>query len=83
LVILSVLNLHQPDFYLNNDQPAQPSGGRIAHLLNFKSTGFLFEHTSTGVTVWQTDRPPDAAALRLNCYKKLLIGNPAFFYHLV
>ncbi|MDR1483836.1 MAG: hypothetical protein LBT09_03335 [Planctomycetaceae bacterium] len=31
LVIFPVLNLHQPDFYLNIDQPAQPSGGRIAH----------------------------------------------------
>ncbi|MDR1485615.1 MAG: hypothetical protein LBT09_12435, partial [Planctomycetaceae bacterium] len=27
----SVPNLHQPDFYLNNCQPAQPPGGRIAH----------------------------------------------------
>ncbi|MDR1484574.1 MAG: hypothetical protein LBT09_07090 [Planctomycetaceae bacterium] len=27
----AVPNLHQPDFYLNNDQPAQPLGGRIAY----------------------------------------------------
>jgi hypothetical protein len=27
----AVPNLHQPDFYLNNDQPAQPPSGRIAY----------------------------------------------------
>jgi hypothetical protein len=31
LAIFPVLNLRQSDFYLNNDQPAQPPGGRIAH----------------------------------------------------
>jgi hypothetical protein len=27
----AVPNLHQPAHHLNNDQPAQPPGGRIAH----------------------------------------------------
>ncbi|MDR1483835.1 MAG: hypothetical protein LBT09_03330 [Planctomycetaceae bacterium] len=31
----AVPNLHRPDFYLNNDQPAQPLGGRIACFFNF------------------------------------------------
>jgi hypothetical protein len=31
LAIFPVLNLHQPNFYLNFDQPAQPPSGRIAY----------------------------------------------------
>jgi hypothetical protein len=68
-------------FHLNTDQPAQPSGGRIAHqqmiiriankfqakdeiyicwrscCSELTSTGFLFEHGSTGATARQTDCP--------------------------
>jgi hypothetical protein len=43
---------------LNTDQPARPFGKRIAYLLNFKSTGFLFEQQSTGATAQRADCLP-------------------------
>ncbi|MDR1484021.1 MAG: hypothetical protein LBT09_04270 [Planctomycetaceae bacterium] len=38
-----------------------------------KSTGFLFEHTSTGAIFRQTDRLPDAVAPCLNSYNNCLL----------
>ncbi|MDR1484053.1 MAG: hypothetical protein LBT09_04430 [Planctomycetaceae bacterium] len=57
----------QPDFYLNNDQPVQPSGGWVAYLLNFRSTGFLFEHRSTGATIRRTDCLPANGCWGCSC----------------
>ncbi|MDR1484746.1 MAG: hypothetical protein LBT09_07975 [Planctomycetaceae bacterium] len=39
-------------------QSAQPSGGRTAYLFKLTSTGFLFEHRSTGATARRSDCLP-------------------------